>query len=803
MNNDLKEQILIETDGGLLFYNMVLNEHGQKLTKYGNKFKPLRNPFYGDKKASMSIYLKDGKYMFYDHGEPSYKGDVFDFAKHHYGKDLRFPEVLEKMWNDIKNCKLSIIKGLENNNSKNKVSNKGSKINHINYSKETDEYFYQYGITIEILQKYNVFQVGSYINNDGILKDSWNKQILMVYQFDGYAKFYSPYPKKMFFYTGSVPKDYVFGLEQLVDDKEPEKVFIVGGEKDVMTMHALGYNAICCSGENAEISYELLEELHFTTLKPIIFYDNDPTGKKRSKELSLKNQISYINLDSILTDTSQVIKDVSDYVKEKLSIEKLEELLSSEGEIVEAEDYEEVEELASSVSSKSLHLKEEVNNENYFNDEIIDDVDEKTVIKNLDDNIFKQLPTTLQEICGPFNEKGERDLVFISSLVLLGNMLPNCFGIYDGRKIEPNLFALVIAPASSGKGVIRWAKHIGKYSDKKLYNEYLREKLEWEKEGCKTPSPVLKSIFIPGNSSTSAMIESLNNNSGRGVIMESEADTISNTLKTDWGDFSSILRCAFEHETISINRKSGNGIVRIESPCLSLLVTGTPNQLFSFIPNTENGLFSRMIFFQFPINLKWKDVFEQKLNLEAYFNKIGKRIYEYTEDLKDIEVVEFNYSEEQEGRFNTIFETWQNWFYALHGMDSVSIVRRLGNIHFRIAMILTVLRALDEDKLENNLICNEIDFNIALSLVNTFKLHAKNIYQQIPKTNHTYKILKTNESKFYDDLPEEFNFNTAVEIGNILKIPKGTTERFLRKFRKNDLIDRSKHDWYIKLDLSN
>ena len=67
------------------------------------------------------------------------------------------------------------------------------------------------------------------------------------------------------------------------------------------------------------------------------------------------------------------------------------------------------------------------------------------------------------------------------------------------------------------------------------------------------------------------LIKHLEDNDGMGAIVESEADTLSGTLKQDWGGYSDILRNAFHGETITKSRVTGMEYSEIKSPKFSML----------------------------------------------------------------------------------------------------------------------------------------------------------------------------------------------------------------------------------------
>lgn len=54
----------------------------------------------------------------------------------------------------------------------------------------------------------------------------------------------------------------------------------------------------------------------------------------------------------------------------------------------------------------------------------------------------------------------------------------------------------------------------------------------------KPEEPQRKMLIFPANTSQAMMMQMLNENDGRGIICETEADTMSGTNKQEWGDYS-------------------------------------------------------------------------------------------------------------------------------------------------------------------------------------------------------------------------------------------------------------------------
>ena len=71
-----------------------------------------------------------------------------------------------------------------------------------------------------------------------------------------------------FLYGGSFGENYCFGLEQL--PAKGDTLFITGGEKDVLSLTAHGFNAICFNSETVTIPPTLVYRLTFR-FKPVSY----------------------------------------------------------------------------------------------------------------------------------------------------------------------------------------------------------------------------------------------------------------------------------------------------------------------------------------------------------------------------------------------------------------------------------------------------------------------------------------------------------------------------------------------------
>ena len=111
---------------------------------------------------------------------------------------------------------------------------------------------------------------------------------------------------------------------------------------------------------------------------------------------------------------------------------------------------------------------------------------------------------------------------------------------------------------------------------------------------------------------------------GTGLICESEADTISTAIGSEYGHWSDTMRKAFDHDRLSYNRRTDHEYREVKKTYLSVLLSGTPSQVKPLIPTAENGLFSRQVFYYMPAIHHWQNQFDRNdSDLEDTFKALG------------------------------------------------------------------------------------------------------------------------------------------------------------------------------------
>jgi len=426
-------------------------------------------------------------------------------------------------------------------------------------------------------------------------------------------------------------------------------------------------------------------------------------------------------------------------------------------------------------------------------------------------NVYEKLPEILKESTEMFRDAIEKDIFLIGAITVLSGCLPNIMGIYFDEPVSAHLYAFITAPAGSGKGKLKWAKYFGIKIHKTIVEQSLKLKEEYEREmeeynnlsrnqrqGVEKPQkPKRKMFYIPANSSASAFIQALADNDFKGIIFETEADTLSATLKQDWGNFSDVLRKAFHHESTNMFRRKDNEHIEVEDPHLAIVLSGTPKQVHNMMPDVENGLFSRFLYYAFEDFADFKNPFisYQNKNYTAFFEEQGNKIFELYRELNSLpKPVRFNFTYDQGQNFTLQFNTMYKRNRMLLGNDFSANSRRLGLITFRIAMVLSSLRIMETGDFSEQILCNETDFQTSLQIAFTLEKHAIAVFRNLP--NNALKGIKF---KFFNALPRNFNRQEYLSVAKELEIKDKTAEKYIGQFRLNGLLYHE-HNKYTKTE---
>lgn len=751
-----KESVLKVTHDGLLFYKFVI----PKLKVQGDKCRNVTNPFYSDNKPSLSIFYLNGVWYFKDHGDYGYKGDVFVFASIYFGLDCNtdFNEILELMseldYSEIENSDVTVTPI---------VSNKHFELKR----RENDmfkpfelKYFEKYGITENILKEYRVVPIdgfkATYSNNKWYSVNRENKQVMVAYPKNGYAKIYSPNPKT-FKSVGNKTSEYIFGKE-VIDKNDVDFVFLTGGEKDVLTLASLGYYAFCTNSETVEPSKELLDEFSNKGITVYSFLDNDETGFKQSENLKTKFSIQPLSLP--LSIIEQGGKDISDYVMNGLTKTKFDKVVNK-------------------LRTKTIEMKKNEKNSNEIENNL----------EPFPASVFENLPPFLHKCCDKFDNLEEKSIILLSSITITSGAIRNVSTEYD-KTVRPNLFTFIVGTPSSGKGVVDFVK-------------YLVNKIHIHLRSLESDPDKKQSFFLPANSSSAVFLKRLDANNGYGCIFETEADTLSETLGKEWGDFSTILRAAFHNESVRSERMDYSR--EIEYTNISTMLTGTPMQPARLFKSVENGLFSRFLFFCLSSKNQFKNKFKSNggINFQKYYTELGDDVFDFYMKLDNLDYnIEILLTEQQQDLLVDFFDARYDLINQL-GEEIVATINRLAVVALKMLMNFTIIRYIgkNEEEIPFEIICRDEDFITVFEMIECLLKHSVYVYKTLPRQNTTSGIRNPQKLKFYNALPDKFSRQDANAKAKSIGLNLDTIDTYLTQLVKDGQIFRLKNGSYSKTEV--
>lgn len=292
------------------------------------------NPLYKDTKPSCNVYQdkRSRQYRLKDFGNDDYSGDCFSFVGRLFGLDCARAEDFVKILRIIDS---DLHLGLEDEEdspvvaspcaiARNSVPVQPERVNRPYryadkaFSEREVAYWMQYGIGRSTLDRYHVVSIGEYSsrNKDGepFTLHSSEQMPLFGYVFPKCIKLYRPLADSMrFLYGGDPGENYCFGLEQL--PVRGDTLFITGGEKDVLSLAAHGFYAVCLGSETCTIPQTLIRSLSHRFKHIVLLYDMDTVGVEsacRHEQELRRYGVKRLTLP--LAGTKRE-KDISDYFR--------------------------------------------------------------------------------------------------------------------------------------------------------------------------------------------------------------------------------------------------------------------------------------------------------------------------------------------------------------------------------------------------------------------------------------------------------------------------------------------------------
>ena len=374
-------------------------------------------------------------------------------------------------------------------------------------------------------------------------------------------------------------------------------------------------------------------------------------------------------------------------------------------------------------------------------------------------------PQLLQKCMTAYNanvdklDEHARDILYLASLTALSICFPRVRLPYGGNGVQSLNFSLLFgAPSSSNKSMMKFAIKILEKIDEFIeasYKEDLREWRHqcerWEQEKKLAAKekrqinfdlepgdrPVIARLVIPLNSSKSMWIDLMKGNEQYGnFAYSSELDSFNDANGKDYGNMTDVFNKAATNEMVDKGFRVDGKLVKVSFPMLSLLASGTLDQLHRTVSSYENGLGSRLPIYLSPDQERFicQKPSKENVNFERIYSDLADEVLRMW---KFFVAFYFTvvFTDDQWERHT---RGWEELFNDVHlsRREMVSVSLRFGLLHMRIASVFTMLRLWDKVKVdedayrrlyvmgnEHPIECSDEDFEMAGHIATTLFEH--------------------------------------------------------------------------------
>ena len=423
----------------------------------------------------------------------------------------------------------------------------------------------------------------------------------------------------------------------------------------------------------------------------------------------------------------------------------------------------------------------------------------------------------------------QRDVMLIGALTAIGASMERYVRCpYAGKLQSPCLQSFIVAPSASGKGILSLIRLLVEPIHDEIRQQvatevkaYKKEKAAYDvmgKERSKVEAPQMpknRMFLISGNNTGTGILQNIMDANGTGLICETEADTISAAIGSEYGHWSDTLRKAFDHDRLSYNRRTDQEYREVKKSYLSVLLSGTPAQVKPLIPSTENGLFSRQLFYYMHGIWAWINQFESgEADLEAIFTDIGLEWKKQLDLMKTHGVHTLRLTDEQKQEFNTLFSDLFFRSGLANDNEMSSSIARLAVNTCRIMAEVAMIRALEcdqpyqfknssihlltpdkeiaTDNIKDGIITRwdvtitAEDFKAVLELVTPLYRHATHILSFLPSTEVKHRA-NADRDALFEAMGNQFTRAQLSEQATIMKIKPNTAFGWLNRLIKKGL----------------
>ena len=439
-------------------------------------------------------------------------------------------------------------------------------------------------------------------------------------------------------------------------------------------------------------------------------------------------------------------------------------------------------------------------------------------------------PELLQRIMSYGSTDAQNDVMLLGALTALGSCMERYVRCpYGGKLQSPCMQSFIIALPASGKSALssirllvdpihdqlraEWAEEIKAYKKAKAAYEAMGK----ERSKIDAPQiPANKMFLIAGNNTGTGILQNIMDANGTGLICETEADTIASAISSEYGHWSDTLRKAFDHDRLSYNRRTDQEYREVKKSYLSVLISGTPSQVQTFIPTAEDGSYSRQLYYYMCGISKWISQFmDNEIDWEEIFTAMGLEWKEKLSVIKTHGIHTLQLTDEQKEEIDTVFSDLFERSSVANGREMYSFVARLAVNLCRIMSEVAVLRALESpqpydfktsstspftpdkeipaDNRKDDIITrwdvsiSQEDFHAVLSLAEPLYCHATHILSFLPSTEVSHRP-NADRDYLFQKLGDEFTRTQLLEEAVAMGIKENTALTWLKRLTKRGIL---------------
>ena len=269
-----------------------------------------------DNSPTVSIIPYNGRLLYKDFGYLNHSFDCFNYVRYKFGCSfIAALRIIDCDFNlglsskkDVINFTMGYMAYRQSKTPKFTESQVIIRKKKRHWTKEDAKFWSQYLVNKDLLIKFAVEPISHFWVNSARFSC---QSISYAFRFNNRYKIYSPYDTKNKWLSNTKKTD-VQGYKQLPN--KGERVIITSSLKDVICLHAAGYNAIAMQSEMQIPEQKLVENLKTRFKRIDVLYDNDFDKVNNPGQTMAKKICALYGFNNICIPTSFESKDPSDLV---------------------------------------------------------------------------------------------------------------------------------------------------------------------------------------------------------------------------------------------------------------------------------------------------------------------------------------------------------------------------------------------------------------------------------------------------------------------------------------------------------